>query len=93
MEIQKGTFADGIRMLNTKGALVKPVRLTKARGRMLLQYIDEFKHRWYCDHPTADKEMEDEMQFTMQWILNQVNKRWSQNELYSESDVRRQKKK
>lgn len=83
MEIKEGSFADGIRKLNTKGALVIPTRLTKARARILLDYIPVFKHKWYCEHNEKGHPGEDDMQNAMQWLANQINKRWSQNELYS----------
>jgi hypothetical protein len=86
-EIKPGSFADGVRKINTRGALVLPARLTKKRGRLLLEFIDQFKHNWYCDHDEKDpgyKEDENDMQMAMRWILNEVNKRWSQNELYTD---------
>ena len=86
--LQINSFAHGVKMANTRGALISPVRLTKAHGRILARYIDEFKQNWYCTHDDEGddtyKQEEKLMQESMQWILNQVNKRWSQNELYSE---------
>lgn len=78
--IKKDSFADGIRKLNTKGALCTPANLTKKRAIILLDFIGEFKHHWYSKHD--DNFMEDDMQKACQWIVNQINKRWSQNELY-----------
>ncbi len=84
--IRPGSFADGIRSINTKGALVRPARLTKARAILLLDFIEEFKRNWYCHHDESETlpEQEDDMQLAMQWIFNQINKRWSQNELYDQ---------
>lgn len=80
--IKLGSFADGIRMLNEKRALMLPANLTKKRAIILLDFIDEFKRNWYCDHKEGDDFLEDDMQKACQWLLNQINKRWSQNELY-----------
>lgn len=82
--IKKGSFADGIRMINTKGAFVKSTRLTKHRAVILLDFIDEYKRSWYCSHPEGAgfEDMENEMQLACRWLLNQISKRWSQNELY-----------
>lgn len=87
-QIKPGSFADGIRMLNEKGALVVPVKLTKQRAVMLLDFIGEFKHDWYCLHEEGHH-LEDDMQKTCQWLLNQINKRWSQNELHTPNKKRR----
>lgn len=84
----KVPFSEGIRMLNMKGALVQPARLTKGRAIMLLEFVGQFKENFYMEHDNPSKKMEDDMQFAMQWVVNQVNKRWSQNELYSETDKR-----
>lgn len=86
-DIKPGSFADGIRKLNTRGALCRPANLTKIRARLLLRYMDTFKREWYCDHSEQDPDYEKDetdMQMAMQWILNQVNKRWPQNELFSD---------
>lgn len=80
MSIKKDSFADGIKAFNTRGAFVIPTRLTKNRGRILWESVNEFRRNWYMDHP--DSVGEDEMQFAMQWLVNQINKRWSQAELY-----------
>lgn len=83
--IKEGSFADGIRLINTRGAFVKPTRLTKQRAVILLDYIDEYKRSWYCSHPEGEgfEDMENEMQMACQWLMNQISKRWSQNELYA----------
>lgn len=83
--IKKGSFADGIRMINTRGAFIKPARLTKQRAIILLDYIEEYKRSWYCSHPENEgfEDMENEMQLACQWLMNQISKRWSQNELYA----------
>ena len=86
-EILEGSFADGIRKLNTKGALVVSTKLTKKRALMLLNFIDEFKHNWYCQHEEGHN-LENDMQKTCQWLLNEINKRWSQNELYAPNKKR-----
>jgi len=79
--IKPGSFADGIRMLNERGALVIPARLTKKRALMLLDFIGEFQHRWHGRHEEGHH-LEHDMQMTCQWLINQINKRWSQNELH-----------
>jgi methanogenic corrinoid protein MtbC1 len=91
-KIKEGSFADGIRALNTRGALVIPTRLTKARARVLLDFVDEFKHHWYATHDKDNTEGEDDMQQAMQWVMNQISKRWSQNELFRDETVRGKKK-
>jgi hypothetical protein len=91
--IEPGSFADGVRMLNTRGALVLPgVRLTKKRAVIILSAISEFEHNWNVVNDHRDEEAYNEMRMAMQWIVNQINKRWSQNELYA-SEVRVKKKK
>lgn len=82
--IKEGSFADGIRLINTRGAFIKPARLTKQRAIILLDFIDEYKRSWYCSHPEGEgfEDMENEMQLACQWLMNQISKRWSQNELY-----------
>lgn len=82
--IKPGSFADGIRKINTNGAFVIPVRLTKKRARLLIDFIEEFKRDWNNKHEEGHHS-ENDMQSAMQWILNQVSKRWSQNELYSDT--------
>ncbi|HAB52523.1 MAG TPA: hypothetical protein DCE80_10210 [Ignavibacteriales bacterium] len=82
--IKEGSFADGIRLINTRGSFVKPTRLTKQRAIILLDFIDEYKRSWYCSHPEGEgfEDMENEMQLACQWLMSQISKRWSQNELY-----------
>ena len=81
--MKKNSFAEGLRLINTKGALVKPgVRLTKARAQIILSFVHKYRHEWNDTHEESDAD--NDMQSAMQWILNKIYKRWSQNEIYSE---------
>jgi hypothetical protein len=85
MALKTESFAEGIKAINTKGAFVIPgVRLTKRRARMLIDFIGKFKENYYMEHDEKNAHNEDDMQFACQWLLNQISKRWSQNELYSD---------
>jgi hypothetical protein len=58
--------------------------MTEEQSKAVLDFIDEYKRSWYCSHPEGEgfDEMENEMQMACQWLMNQISKRWSQNELY-----------
>lgn len=83
--IEPRSFADGIRMINEKGALVVPTRLTKKRAVILLDMVGRFREEWNMTHKEGHH-AEDDMQHAVQWLCNQIFKRWSQNELYSAID-------
>lgn len=87
-KIKPGSFADGIRMLNEKGALVIPVNLTKRRAIILLDLIHKGLEDWNCTHEEGHFN-EHDVQAAVQWVRNQVFKRWSQTELYNESNFKK----
>lgn len=87
-KIQKDSFADGIRALNTRGALVIPVRLTKHRAIILLDIISRGIEDWNMSHEEGHFN-EHDVQAGAQWVRNQISKRWSQNELHQPNKKRK----
>lgn len=78
-----GQFADAIRELNTKGAGVLPgIRLTKKRARLLLDMVYAYRHEW--NRLNEESPADNDMQAAVHWLCNQIFKRWSQNELYTD---------
>lgn len=75
-------FTDAIKQLNTKGPLMPKVKLTKKRALILLDMIHRYRHEWNFNHEEGHH-LENEMQSAVNWLSNQIFKRWSQNDLYS----------
>lgn len=82
MSYKKGEFAEGLRQLNTKGALVLPIRLNKRAGRMLMQIVNHSKDQVAVNFPEEGTQQEDDFHTALQFIVNEVSKRWSLSELY-----------
>ena len=71
--IKKDSFADGIRMMNTKGALVVPVRLNKRMKEILLILIEEDKSNSEIIFEDCEDCYNRFMNATT-WLFNQLNK-------------------
>ena len=82
-EEDKLTFADALKAFYTPGIpqFAPKVRLTKSRARMLMMMVREFAELTSYYEDKYGKEYADEMCATIQWITNQVSKRWSGAEL------------
>ena len=73
-----GTFADGLMSREQKGIKGPKVRLTKLRGRMLLDMIERLEE----DTTLMNPDMQDDYCATLQWLTNEIHKRWSIADLY-----------
>ncbi len=75
MALEKGSFAEGIALFNTKGAYVKPVRMNKRIKEILLIMIEEDKNKTSTMFPEDEDSSEHGLHIflsAMQWITNKI---------------------
>lgn len=71
-------FSEGLKILATRGINGPNVKLTKRRAIILLGIIKDLQD-YTSNQPTN---MQDDYCALMQWLTNQVDKKWSRFELY-----------
>lgn len=71
------SFAEGLKIMNTKGALVKTCRFNKPSGIILLKYIDDYIELMLTTHSHWDTGHEDLFFSAFQWVREEIYKRWS----------------
>ncbi|MEA1849208.1 hypothetical protein U9K52_09815 [Chryseobacterium sp. MHB01] len=78
-------FADYLKALHTVGAneFIIPTNLTKKRALYLLMLIEKVGKdlQWFMDVDEDDAEAYDNYQNGIQWVRNQILKRYSRAEL------------
>lgn len=87
MTLKKGSFAAGLQDMATRGIKGTNVRLTKKRARILRNLINEHRHEISVRYEKEGDE--DDFCAAMQWLANQIDKRWSVFELVD--DTRKKK--
>lgn len=73
------SFSEGLRLMSEKGIKGPRVHLTKKRALMLLDFLQKSMGDHVVD--MNDKDANDWFA-VMQWVRNQIEKRWSMMELH-----------
>lgn len=75
------SLAEGLQLFFTRGALVQPVKMTKRRAVIMLNMLKHFEENFEMDFRVEDDEMYHDYQMAIQWVFNEINKRYSQADL------------
>jgi flavodoxin len=69
--LEKGSFAEGLAMFNTKGSIVSPVRLNKRMKEIIFILINESKSDTTVKFEDQEDRLDDFLE-AMKWLENQI---------------------